>query len=628
MSFEKYFDRFRHLDSLIRLKATGDIKSLERKLELKFIFKKLSYSILSIIVLTTSCNTIKESNYAKTNLTKQGFYTHYFNDSLKLYIRFLGGHQIANPPLANYNKHTPKTIKTFLKRELKHTRKNKILFYSFSPWKEFGFFYIGFLHENSSDHDSFQKMESVNHSVFFEKNGIEKINTFLLKRYIIPLGQKELSFYLFKKILYRQSIDSSTLQSDTHSELMTLKTLSVFKPYGKTTKDFSDSINEASRLPGYSTSLNALLELQNKNKDKAYLNLLDQSLFWAYAAFDEVDTIKQLLYEQRTFKGNNIKNRSSDTVVVNNQFAIDKIVQEAVRQKVIMINESHYDWRHRYFVTLLLDSLYKKGYTYLCMEALDNPTGINQRKFPTSEDGFYMKEPFMANLARTALNTGYQLIAYDDTTDRVDENLFNSPVDKREYNQALNLYRHYKKDTAAKWLVYAGYSHINKLQFSTTESSTMAKYFSELSHVNPYSINQSVYCDIFNNKEPIDSPGSDENYYYLRNSQINDSMLLKQSDLYVINNIDTIPYEKMNSGNGYKPYKLHYEVGENSRDGYAVQVFLKKEYDQSHDAIPVYIKRGFENIFNKTIWLPKNNYYFLVTDINDKILFQKTLIEE
>jgi hypothetical protein len=595
---------------------------------MKPILKKLSYGIFSILVLITSCNTTRQSPYSKENLTKQGFYTHYFNDSLKLYIRFLGGHQIANPPLANYNKHTPKTIKTFLKRELKHTRKDKILFYSFSPWKEFGFFYIGFLHENSSDRDSFQKMESINHSVFFEKNGVEKIDTFLLKRYIIPLGQKELSFFLFKKMLYSQGTDSYTLQEDTHSELMSLKTLSDFKPYNKTTKDFSDSISQASRLPGYSSSLNALLELKNKNNDEAYIDLLNQTLFWAYAVFDNVDTIKQLLYERHFFKENNIKRPSPDTIVVNNQFAIRKILEEAGRQKVVMINESHYDWRHRYFVTLLLDSLFKKGYRYLCMEVLSNEDDINKRKFPTSEDGFYIKEPFMANLARTALNIGYQLIAYEDTTDRVDENLFNSPIDKREYNQALNLYRHYKKDTAAKWLVYAGYSHINKLQFSTTESSTMAKYFSELSHVNPYSINQSTYCDIYSTKVPIDSSGSDENYYYLRNSQVADSILLKQSDLYIINNIDTIPYEKMNPGNGYKPYQLHYEVGKNFDDGYAVQVFLKKEYAQNHHAIPVYIKRSFENIFNKTIWLPGDEYHLVVTNDNDKILYESDLINK
>jgi len=592
---------------------------------MKFIFKKLFYGILSILVLSTSCNTIRESPYSITNLTKQGFYIHYFNDSLKLNMRFFGGHQIVNPPLSNYYQHTPKTIKTFLKRELKHTQKNKILFYSFSPWKEFGFFYIGFLHENSSGHNSFQKMESVNHSVFFEKNGIEKIDTFLLKRYIIPLGQKELSFYLFKKILYSRNIDSLVLETDTHLELMTLKTLSAFKPYGKTTKDLSDSISQASHLQGYSSSLNALIELKNKNKDEAYIDLLNQSLFWTYAAFDNVDTIKQLLYEQHTFKGNNIKNRSSDTVVVNNQMAIPKILEEADRQKVMMINESHYDWRHRYFVTLLLDSLFKKGYRYLCMEALNNEEDINKRKFPTSEDGFYIKEPFMANLARTALDIGFQLIAYEDTTDRVDENLFNSPVDKREYNQALNLYRHYKKDTTAKWLVFAGYGHINKFSFNLSEPSTMAKYFSELSHVTPYSINQSTYCDIFNTKVPIDSSDSHENYYYLRNNQVDDSTLLKQCDLYIINNIDTIPYEKMNPGNEYKPYQLHYNVGKNSNDEYAVQVFLKKEYEQSDHAIPVYIKRSFGNIFNKTIWLPKSNYYFLVTDINDKILFKKPL---
>ena len=499
-----------------------------------------------------------------------------------------------------------------------------MLFYSYSPGKVFGFYYIGFLHKHLAIDTSYKKETSINNSTFFEKTGIEKIDSFLLKRYIIPLGEKDFIFYCFKKILYGYKADSYTLQVDTHDELMTLKTLSNYIPYNEKTKDFSDTISLAADLPGYGEPLTALLKLKSENKDKTYNSFLNQYLFFAYAAFDEVDSIKQLLYEQHTFNGNNIKNRSSDSDKVNNQLAIPKILKEAGSQKVIMINESHYDWRHRYFVTLLLDSLFKKGFKYLCMEALNNEDSINKRKFATSDDGFYFKEPFMANLARTALKIGYKLIEYEDTTGNLEEKLFNSPVDKREYYQALNLYEHYQKDTAAKWLVYAGYSHINKLMFSETEPSTMAKYFYQFSHVNPYSINQTTYCDIFSNKVAFDSSGNRENYYYLRKNQIDDSTLLKQSDLYIINNIHTIPYEIPDTAKSGTEYHIHYDK-EKREVEYFIKVFLKEEYFQTHHAIPIYIKRTSKNVFDKNIWLPRNSYYLIVTDENDKILFKSDL---
>jgi len=525
--------------------------------------------------------------------------------------------------LPNYKKHTPKRIKSYFKKELRHNGKYKVLFYSYSPWKQFGFYYVGFLRKKSLPQNSLQKMESINHSVFYEKNGVERIDSFILKEYMIPLKNKDFLFYCFKKILYNFKDDSDILQRDTHAELMTLKTLSNFEPYNKTTKYFSDSVNLAAILPGYATPLNALLKLKNENRDKADIDLLNQYLFFEYAAFDEVDTIKQLLYEQHTFKGNSIKNRSSDTVIVNNQLATPYILKQARSQKVMMINESHYDWRHRYFVTLLLDSLYKEGYKYFCMEALKNPNNINKRKFPTSDDGFYIKEPFMGNLARTALKIGYKLIAYEDTTSNLEENLFNSPIDKREYYQALNLYNQYRKDTTAKWLVYAGYSHINKLRFGNTEPSTMAKYFSEFSHVNPYSINQTSYCDIFNTKVPMDSSESDENYYYLRKDQINDSILLKQSNVYVINNMHIIPYEISDTSNHFQKFHILYNNVGNRK--YIIEIFLKNEYFQDHHSIPIYIKRPSGNIFDKNIWLPKNNYYLIITDNNDKIILESNL---
>ena len=586
------------------------------------LFVKL-FLVLSIT--STACNSIRQSSYAKDNLIKTHFFLYYFNDSAKLSIRFFGGHNPVNPPLINYEKHTPKVLKMYLKRELTHKEKNKILFYSYSPGKVFGFYYVGFLHNHSSIQSSYNKVVSINNSTFFEKTGMEKIDSFLLKRYIIPLGGKDFIFYCFKKILYNYKEDSSVLQNDTYDELMTLKTLSNFSPYNKNTKDFLDSITLAANLPGYGAPLSELLKLKNENKDKTYYSILNQYLFSTYAAFDEVSRIRQLLYEQHTFKGNDIKNRSSDSMKVDNQPAITKILKEADSQKIIMINESHYDWRHRYFVTLLLDSLYKKGYKYFCMEALQNDKEINKRKFPTSDDGYYIKEPFMANLARTALKIGYKLIAYEDTTDYLEENLFHSSVDKREYYQALNLYNRYKKDTSSKWLVYAGYSHINKLNFSSAEPSTMAKYFYEFSDVNPYSINQTSYCDIFSSKVAFDSSNDDENYYYLRNDQIDDTVLLKQSDLFIINNIDTIPYEKSDTGKNVQEYHIHYQAEKNVNENYFIQVFLRDEYFQNKNSVPLYIKQVSGNVFDKNIWLPQDNYYLIVRDKNDKIVQENEL---
>jgi hypothetical protein len=153
----------------------------------------------------------------------------------------------------------------------------------------------------------------------------------------------------------------------------------------------------------------------------------------------------------------------------------------------------------------------------------------------------------------------------------------------------------------------------------------MAKYFYQFSHVNPYSINQTTYCDIFSSKVAFDSSNNDENYYYLRDDQINDSVLLKQSDLYIINNVHTIPYENLDTTKDFRQYHIHYARKENDSTRYFVEVFLQKEYSKNHSAVPVYVKRVSEDNFDKKIWLPKNNYYLIITDKNDRTIYRSDL---
>lgn len=587
-------------------------------------FKNLLYFLFVFIVFTSSCNSIRQSAYSEKNVVRDAFFINLFNDSLKVSMQLFGGKQIQNAPLNNYKKFTPKGIKKYFKKELKPIKKLKIWFYAYSLGDYFGYYYVGFIGENDRNLNTYKKFKSEGNSVFYEENGIQRLDSFLLKKYIIPLEDKSILFYCFKKTFSDQITDSIILQNNSWNELMTLRSLSNYIPFSQGKKDFLDTVQQASYQPGYAKPLNALLSLKKTNSEKFKQGILSQFLYTAYSFFDEIAIIRQLLFEQHTFDGNNILNRTSDTIAINGQLAIPKILMKADKQKILMFNESHYDWRHRYFVTLMLDSLYKKGYKYLCLETLQRPDSINKRGFPVLGDGYYVKEPFMGNLARSALNIGFKLIAYEDTTDIMRVNLFNSLIDKREYTQALNLYRQYKKDTAAKWIVLAGYSHINKESFNASEKSTMAKYFYELSGIEPFSINQSLYSDISNTKLAWDSSGTLDNYYYLRDDQVNDSILLKQSDLFIINNIKYIPFEKNNPLYGWKEHNIRYESGIQDKE-YAIKVYLKNEYLQSQDPVPIYIDRTSIILYQKKIWLPAGKYYLIVTDKNDQLLLQSDL---
>lgn len=587
-----------------------------------------SFFILFFFLAISSCNVIKESGAVKENLIIKRFYTHYFNDSLKIYIRFFGGHTLEEFPLLAYKKQTPETIKAILKNDLRKAKRkfniSKLLIYSYSKGKFFGYYYIGIIRNNFQNNE-YVKTESDNKSLFYVSQ-LKQFDSFLLKKYIIPLNDKVIVLYCFKKLSGTKSGDSLMVSLSSHQELMTLKTLDRYMPYKKQTKDFSDLVLETMNRDGYLRPLNELQQLKTQhgfyNSDS---NLLNQSIYTAFSSLDEIDSVKQLMFEEHTSKGNDIKNRGKGKEInMNDQGAMPRILQAAEENKVLMFNESHYDWRHRYFLTLLLDSLFKRGYKYLCMEDLEKADSINKRKFPITTDGSYIKEPFMGNMVRSALKIGYKLVAYEDTTGDVDLDAYNSRIDKREYLQANNLYRQYKKDKTAKWLVFAGYAHINQLYFSKAEPNSMAKYFYELSGIHPFVINQTQFCDIFDNSISIDS--SKEGYYYLKNGQIKDSDIIKQSNLYIINNLTLLPYEKENNVIERIPYNLKYEIDkQKDMDLKIIEIFFKDEYFKNAYSIPLYIKRINNTSTLNKVWLPDNKYYLVIKNANEEIIYEGDL---
>lgn len=580
--------------------------------------------------LCASCKVLKESPYAQYNNVDLGFYQYFSNDSLQLSIQFKGGHLIQSLPLSSLKKYSSPVLFKFLKRDVRRNSSPSLLLYSHSNWKSFGYEYIGIIQKKKKyKPENGVKIISEFGSSFFIEKARERVDSFLLTKYIVPLKNDDLLLYFFYKILTDDETDSLILQNNSLSELMTLKTNNS---YDGSARQYSliDSALLFSSLPGYGTPLKKLQELRNRAAAGTENAIINQFLLTALANMDETTEIRKLLFEQHKKKEDTMQEKKRDTMVVHNQNAFNKVLEAAGKNKVLMINESHYDWRHRYFVTLLLDSLYKIGYRHLAMEGVSNDGQVlNKGYLLTDKSGPYFKEPFMAQLARTALKKGFDLIPYEDTTSETAMLAFSSPVDKREYNQALNLYRQFKKDTLSGWIVYAGYGHINKERFSEKDSSTMARYFYQLSGISPVSVNQTLYSDLFSVLFPYDPDTASDGYYYLRPDQIDDSLLFKQSDIYITNNLKTVPYEnKLSPQSSFVNYT--YDVSQNivEEGNYILKIYIKPEYLQDKDCVPIFIKRVREKDGKRDIWLPGGEYLLIITNEDDRILATEEITEK
>ena len=180
--------------------------------------------------------------------------------------------------------------------------------------------------------------------------------------------------------------------------------------------------------------------------------------------------------------------------------------------QVVIFNEAHHVPKHRYLVGTLLDTLYEKGFRYLALEAFYNDSLFSTLNFPTTGNGFYIRESTFANLIRKALEKGYRIIGYDNN-EKERERLQAESI----YNQTL------KDDKNAKIVVLAGYAHISR--------DWMAGEFEKISGIRPLTINQTyAYSLSLGNKNmPQDS------VFLIRDTTDNQQKF--DADLLIYNNL-------------------------------------------------------------------------------------------
>jgi len=278
---------------------------------------------------------------------------------------------------------------------------------------------------------------------------------------------------------------SAVAQTDASSEIPEARDLTL--------KEILTQVNEARARGNELTVLDLLRNLERRYADRPEtLQRIAQTSYH----FDAV--VGNYREAMRHFASAEMTAQSQPQPQSADEFALRKlrpkpalsvidglIDANAEHAQIVMINEAHHVPQHRAFTIELLPLLWRKGFRYLAAETLtERDTELQQRGYPIRMSGYYTAEPVYGELIRTALRLGYHVIPYEGTAFR--------NAEERERTQAQNLAdRIFKNDARAKVLIHAGYSHINE-SGSLAGTTTLARRLTELTGVNPLTIDQTV----------------------------------------------------------------------------------------------------------------------------------------
>jgi len=220
-----------------------------------------------------------------------------------------------------------------------------------------------------------------------------------------------------------------------------------------------------------------LLELRRQRP--VYLRSTQADTYWqasaTYAAMaGELDSAAYYWQRQAGFTPPAASAAAPTAVPIAAEAAI---LAQTQRRQVVMFNEEHTQPRGRWLVGRLLPALYKQGFRYLALEALDaaDSAGLRQRGYPVATSGFYTNEPHFGNLIRRARQLGFQLVAYD------------GMGADRERDAARNLLAAtLTPHPQARVVVLAGHGHINE----NSAAQSMATWVRKLSGIDPLTIEQ------------------------------------------------------------------------------------------------------------------------------------------
>lgn len=340
------------------------------------------------------------------------------------------------------------------------------------------------------------------------------------------------------------------------------------------------------------------LNKTNATKTDYYLEL--KATAWAFT--DELDSVLNCIKLSRNYslKAANIKEeKDSNNIQIKlvdgySKSSLNHFLEEAKQNRIVIINENHQDWRHRYVASILIDSLKKAGYSMLAMEALsEEDCLINKRKYPIKNSGYYTQEPFMANLIRNACKSGFTLFPYD-------------VLANREEAEADNINTILKQHPNEKLVVYCGWGHISQNCPVNPRAASMACFLKTKYGFNPLTINQTLFNDCYtrdsnNSSDFILKKKSEINY--MQNGKILDLQNL-DNNYYAFNSIKNI--SEINADSTF-----NVDISKIAETDFPIliSVYNKTEADESGmESIPVAVKYVYSKGNQVLFKLKKGKY--------------------
>jgi hypothetical protein len=170
--------------------------------------------------------------------------------------------------------------------------------------------------------------------------------------------------------------------------------------------------------------------------------------------------------------------------------ALDAIVREARRHRIVILNEAHHVPMHRAFAMRLARELRKIGYSWLAAETFENTPF--EKGYLALSDGYYSREPVYGNFLRDAARDGWKMVQYE-PFDEVEGESFDQRSERREVGQARNLVdRIFAKDPAAKAFIFVGYGHASEMPRvgNGVGTAMMAALLKHMTGLDPLTIDQ------------------------------------------------------------------------------------------------------------------------------------------
>lgn len=298
--------------------------------------------------------------------------------------------------------------------------------------------------------------------------------------------------------------------------------------------------------------------------------------------------------------------RNKEGVYESDTKVFQKIKELGQKERVIMLNESHWMPNNRILATQLLDPLKEAGFHYLAVEAVyeDKDRYLNDREVPTHTTGYYVREPYFGLFLRRAKELGFEILSYD----RFD-------TENRELKQAQNIYNIIKNDPDAKVFVYAGLSHIFEKE-AKYDYKRMAIYFKEISQIDPITIDQTTLLSDIKEKITL----FDSKFFP------DDKKIEKNTDYFLLNTIkpglsELYPEEDLHLIQLEVPGLLKYKDQE-----VFISAFIAKEYEKYKNnsiSIKNKIHRVKDDKINLT--LPKSDVYIRIQDEGNNLIYLKKM---